>query len=70
MTKINLNLIVAATETLTSEMAGKVWAEISYWLHISCYKRSTYINLQTKTFELPFVSMFTVSSAYIMVKRI
>jgi hypothetical protein len=33
------------------------------------YKRSKYINLQTKTFELSFVSMFVVSSAYTMVRK-
>jgi hypothetical protein len=36
MTKINLNVIVAPMETVTSEMVGNVWAKISYWLHI-CY---------------------------------
>jgi hypothetical protein len=50
MTKINLNVTVAATETVTSEMVGKVWAEISYWLHITCVTKEYIYKFTDKNF--------------------
>jgi hypothetical protein len=42
---------------LTPKIPRQVWAEMSYWLHMSCHKKIQFVNVLTKHFHLIFISV-------------